>query len=97
MTGFAQADGYRVGFGEVSGRILPAGSLDALPVSPVCEAGPADRCSGYSGFKLFGYWRSSSSWRVRVALNIKNIPFEYVAINLMPVCCIYIVGVMLLL
>jgi fumarylacetoacetase len=24
MTGYAQGDGYRVGFGEVSGKILPA-------------------------------------------------------------------------
>lgn len=28
MTGYGQADGYRVGFGEVSGKILPAKSLD---------------------------------------------------------------------
>jgi len=30
MTGFAQGDGYRVGFGEVTGRVLPAASLEPL-------------------------------------------------------------------
>lgn len=28
MTGFAQGDGYRIGFGEVKGKILPAGGLN---------------------------------------------------------------------
>ena len=26
--------------------------------------------------KLYGYWRSSCSWRVRIALAIKNLPYE---------------------
>lgn len=26
--------------------------------------------------RLYGYWRSSSSWRVRIGLNLKSIPFE---------------------
>jgi maleylacetoacetate isomerase len=33
-------------------------------------------------FKLYGYWRSSASWRVRWALQLKKIPFEYVPVNL---------------
>ncbi|MBK9260768.1 MAG: maleylacetoacetate isomerase [Polyangiaceae bacterium] len=32
--------------------------------------------------KLYGYWRSSASYRVRIALHHKSIPFEYVPINL---------------
>ena len=28
MKGFAQGDGYRVGFGEVSGKVLPADTYD---------------------------------------------------------------------
>jgi maleylacetoacetate isomerase len=32
---------------------------------------------------LFSYWRSSSSWRVRLALAIKGIPYEYHAVNLL--------------
>jgi maleylpyruvate isomerase len=31
---------------------------------------------------LFGYWRSSSSHRVRIALNLKGLEYEYVAVNL---------------
>jgi maleylpyruvate isomerase len=33
--------------------------------------------------KLYGYWRSSSSHRVRIALHLKAVPFEYVAVNLL--------------
>ncbi|MDE0518863.1 MAG: glutathione S-transferase N-terminal domain-containing protein, partial [Bdellovibrionales bacterium] len=33
--------------------------------------------------KLYSYYRSSCSYRVRIALYLKNIPFEYVPINLL--------------
>ncbi len=33
--------------------------------------------------KLYNYWRSSASWRVRIALAYKNLSYEYVAINLL--------------
>jgi maleylpyruvate isomerase len=33
--------------------------------------------------KLYGYWRSSSAWRVRIALAYKNLPYEYQAVNLL--------------
>ncbi len=32
--------------------------------------------------RLCSYWRSSSSWRVRIGLHLKAIPFEYRAVNL---------------
>lgn len=32
--------------------------------------------------KLYSYWRSSCSWRVRIALAYKGIPYEYKAIDL---------------
>jgi len=32
--------------------------------------------------RLYSYWRSSSSFRVRIALNIKGIPYETVPTNL---------------
>ena len=32
--------------------------------------------------KLFSYWRSSTSYRVRIALHLKNIDFDYVSIDL---------------
>ena len=33
--------------------------------------------------KLYSYWRSSASWRVRTVLHWKGIAFEYVAVNLL--------------
>lgn len=32
--------------------------------------------------KLYGYWRSSSAWRVRIALGLKRIAFENVPVHL---------------
>lgn len=34
------------------------------------------------GVKLYNYWRSTSSWRVRIALAFKNVPYTYVPIHL---------------
>lgn len=34
-------------------------------------------------YKLYHYWRSTSSWRVRWALELKKIPCEMIAINLL--------------
>lgn len=36
-----------------------------------------------ASLKLYHYWRSSSSWRVRIALLYKQIPFEAIPINLL--------------
>ncbi len=36
-----------------------------------------------SAFVLFNYFRSSTSYRVRIALNLKNIPYEYKAVHLL--------------
>ena len=33
--------------------------------------------------KLFGYWRSSATYRVRIALNLKDLDYEYVPVNLL--------------
>ncbi|WP_164015880.1 maleylacetoacetate isomerase [Pyxidicoccus trucidator] len=33
--------------------------------------------------RLHSYWRSSASWRVRLALNLKGLKFEYVAVHLL--------------
>ena len=32
--------------------------------------------------KLYGYWRSSTSYRVRAALNLKKLDYEYVPVNI---------------
>lgn len=33
--------------------------------------------------KLFGYWRSSATYRVRIALALKNLDYEYQPVNLL--------------
>ncbi len=33
--------------------------------------------------RLFGYWQSSATWRVRLALSLKNIDYDYVPVNLL--------------
>ena len=75
MEGFGQGDGYRVGFGTVRNKVLPAGS--SVPQPPARAS-----ASGYSNFKLHSYWRSTSSWRVRIALALKGIQYETVPANL---------------
>ncbi|CAI2380789.1 unnamed protein product [Moneuplotes crassus] len=37
---------------------------------------------GSTEVELFSYWRSSCSYRVRIALNLKGIKYEYKAVNL---------------
>src|SRR4029079_5917215 len=37
---------------------------------------------GESAMILYDYWRSSSAWRVRIALHYKAIPFERRVVNL---------------
>lgn len=32
--------------------------------------------------KLYGYWRSSATYRVRIALNLKQLDYEYIPVNL---------------
>jgi len=32
--------------------------------------------------KLYSYYRSSAAYRVRIALNLKGLPYEYLAVNL---------------
>lgn len=32
--------------------------------------------------KLYGYWRSSASYRVRIAMHLKQLAFEYIPVNL---------------
>lgn len=33
---------------------------------------------------LFGYWRSSSAWRVRIALGLKGLAYDNIAVNIAP-------------
>ena len=38
--------------------------------------------SSLKNLKLYSYWRSSASWRVRIALNLKKLEYEYIPIDL---------------
>jgi maleylacetoacetate isomerase len=40
------------------------------------------RTTGDDGVVLYSYWRSSCSWRVRIALALKGVDYEYVAVHL---------------
>jgi maleylacetoacetate isomerase len=34
------------------------------------------------GLKLYGYWRSSAAYRVRIALNLKGLNYEQIPVHL---------------
>lgn len=34
--------------------------------------------------KLYGYWRSSAAYRVRIALNLKGLDYEQISVNIAP-------------
>ena len=34
-------------------------------------------------YRLYGYWRSSSTWRVRIGLGLKGLPWETAVVNLL--------------
>lgn len=77
MAGWAESQslGYRIGFGSVAGTVLPSSS--APSPSTAMTSNPQ-----YTNFRLYSYWRSSSSYRVRIALNLKQVAYEYVPVDL---------------
>lgn len=80
MKGWAEGKGGRVGFGVCAGKVIPS----LLPGEKV-EPPSAISLSGeyrYTNIKLYGSWKSSSTWRVRIALQAKSIPYENIAVNL---------------
>jgi fumarylacetoacetase len=79
----------RIGFGECSGTILPALPLNNsaesdVPASPASTPWPLPvyTCIRYRNFRLYGFWRSSSTWRVRIQLAAKGVAYENVPVNL---------------
>lgn len=65
----------KIGFGDCSGTILPAHNE---PI-PLVSLKSTER---YRDFKLYSYWRSSSTWRVRVALAAKSIDYLTIPIDI---------------
>lgn len=72
----------RVGFGVCQGTLLPALNDDASATVP--PSLPSSSSSlRFNNFRLYGYWISSSTWRVRIALAAKGIRYTEVPINLL--------------
>ena len=71
----------RVGFGTCEGKILPA-TPNLMPAKTAITAKAAG-LERYKNVKLYGYWRSSSTWRVRIALAAKGIAYETCSVNLL--------------
>ena len=73
MRGWAQGES-RIGFGSCVGKILAVNEEDA-PSPPV----PVER---YTDLNLYNFGRSSASWRVRIVLESKSIPYDSIAVDL---------------
>ncbi|GKY92466.1 hypothetical protein MPSEU_000217000 [Mayamaea pseudoterrestris] len=78
MSGRCEKPGAgRIGFGECAGMILPAVHSDMI--HPIAHLSAKER---YGQFKLYSYWRSSSAWRVRIALAAKGLSFETIPVDI---------------
>jgi len=74
MVGYtADGLGPRIGFGPCDGKLLPAGTK-----RPATQA----LANGLPAFTLHSYWRSTCSWRVRIALALHGFQYEYKAVDL---------------
>lgn len=76
IRGFCQGDGYQIGFGDCSGEVLPAGALDEAPKVTA-------RSQLLQDVELHGYFRSTASWRVRIALAHHGVNYKYTSVNLL--------------
>lgn len=77
MRGHCQGQGFRVGFGHCEGKVLAAGALDGAlaTTQPIAAFGLKD-------VVLRSYWRSTCSWRVRIALAHHGVPHRQEAVHL---------------
>ena len=82
MKGWSQGEGFRVGVGECVGRVLPVGAGPEVAAVEGAGAGGGREGRRWGGMRLHGYWRSSATWRVRIALEWKGVEFEYVPVHL---------------
>src|SRR3954451_8920872 len=71
---------------DVVHRHLPRSCLfrliDSILTNPPRQCGPRASNQGSNGMKLHGYFRSSASYRVRIALNLKGLGAEHLAHHL---------------
>ena len=60
------------------GSSAPAVAVLQSPLSPVEAVAPPR----FSELRLYGYWRSSATWRVRIAMAIKHLDYQYIPVHL---------------
>ncbi len=74
LVGYAGSDsGPRIGFGSCDGKLVPAGTKRTASEALV---------SNLPVFTLHSYWRSTCSWRVRIALALHGYSYNYTAVDL---------------
>ncbi|CAB9505920.1 Fumarylacetoacetase [Seminavis robusta] len=72
----------RIGFGVCEAVILPATPVTTEPINnPTTTITSQPQKERYQNFRLYGYWKSSSTWRVRMALAAKGIDYETIPVN----------------
>ena len=76
LRGACTGPHFSVGFGECTGQVLPAGA------TPPPRAPPPPACA-LRDVSLQSYWRSSCSWRVRLALAFYGVRHATVPVNLL--------------
>ena len=76
LRGACAGPHFSVGFGECTGQVLPAGATPPPPVPPPAACALRE-------VALQTYWRSSCSWRVRVALAFYGVPYATVPVDLL--------------
>jgi fumarylacetoacetase len=52
------------------------------PIPVTTTTTTTNRASDYHDFTLYGFWKSSATWRVRIAMAAKKIPYTIVPIDL---------------
>jgi fumarylacetoacetase len=75
MVGYTEG-GVRIGFGNCVGKILPAGTKRTAAKAEAADGSALPR------FVLHSYWRSTCSWRVRIALALYGFQYDYRAVDL---------------
>ena len=82
LRGFCENEQHgRIGFGSCVGKILPA--LDEEEEDDDADFNEKKIHERYTELKLHAFWRSSSSWRVRIALAAKGIKHSTIPVDIL--------------